>query len=213
MGWFIQRCWVGHAQGTNISNLLRAIDAGESSGKAYYEVTYSQSMRSLTFNTKTGKFITWRIKRGRPYYERKSIALGMMISLTLKFEGLQASFPFNFITDSGFSGEDLVSNLLGFYRVVTNLDIFTLIKPVSKKEALKRWDHYGRIGAWKNRDFKPILFPDPDKYPDARPRKGVLPDFMLSVRPWNDFQSGKVKIASADGSYMDTATGGMLPYA
>lgn len=207
--------WVdlGHAQGNDIKNLFKQIDAGEFSGKAYYDVNYSQAMAYPPFNMKIGKFITWRIKRGRPYYERKSIALGMMMSITRKFEGLQASFPACLVTDSGFSGEDLVSNLLGFYRVVTNLDIFTLIKPVSKKEALKRWDRYGIIGAWKNRDFTPILFPDPDKYPDARPRKGVLPAFMLSERPWSDFQSGKVRIVSADGSYMDKYKGGSLPYA
>lgn len=63
-----------------------------------------------------GKFIKWRIKRGRSYNERRSIALAMMMSLALKFEGLQASFPINLVTDSGFSGEDLVSDLLGKVR-------------------------------------------------------------------------------------------------
>ncbi|RRZ88974.1 hypothetical protein [Erwinia sp. 198] len=207
--------WIdlGHAQGKDIRNLFRAIEAGEASGQAYYDVTYSQSMRSYIFNTKTGKFITWRIKHGHSHHERQSIALGMMVSLVQKFEGLQASFPLNMVTDSGFSGEDLVSDLLGFYRVISDHNVFTCLKPVSKKEALKRWDHYGKIGAWKNRGFTPILFPDPDKYPHARPHEGVLPAFMLTVRPWSDFQSGKVKIATADGSYLDKAKGGTLPYA
>ncbi|ELE9707456.1 hypothetical protein RM392_004702 [Enterobacter cloacae] len=207
--------WVdlGHAQGTDIRKLLRNIDIGESSGSEYYEVVYSQSMIDPTRTMKMGKFISWRIKRGRTYSERKSIALAMMMSLARKFEGLQSSFPLSLTTDSGFSGEDLVSDLLGFHRVVSIQNPFDLIRPVSKADALKRWDYYGKIGSWKNETFIPILFPDPDKFPNARPRKGELPNFMKTVRPWNDFHSGIVSIISADGSYIDKAKSGALPYA
>lgn len=160
-----------------------------------------------------GKFIKWRIQGGRSYREQQSIALAMMMSVARKFEGLQESSFINLITDSGFSGEDLVSDLLGFYRVISTQNIFSLIRPVSKEEALKRWDYYGRIGAWKNQDFRPLLFPDPETFPAAAPYKGVLPNFMHTVQPWNDFSSGKVRIVSADGSYIDKAKGGSLPYA
>lgn len=207
--------WVdlGHAQGTDIRKLLRNIDIGESSGSEYYEVVYSQSMIDPTRTMKMGKFISWRIKRGRTYSERKSIALAMMMSLARKFEGLQSSFPLSLTTDSGFSGEDLVSDLLGFHRVVSIQNPFDLLRPVSKADALKRWDYYGKIGSWKNETFIPILFPDPDKFPNARPRKGELPNFMKTVRPWNDFHSGIVSIISTDGSYIDKAKSGALPYA
>lgn len=198
---------------TDIRKLLRNIDIGESSGSEYYEVVYSQSMIDPTRTMKMGKFISWRIKRGRTYSERKSIALAMMMSLARKFEGLQSSFPLSLTTDSGFSGEDLVSDLLGFHRVVSIQNPFDLLRPVSKADALKRWDYYGKIGSWKNETFIPILFPDPDKYPNARPRKGELPNFMKTVRPWNDFHSGIVSIISADGSYIDKAKSGALPYA
>lgn len=137
----------------------------------------------------------------------------MMMSLARKFEGLQASFPLNLATDSGFSGEDLVSDLLGFYRVVSIQNPFEMLRPVSKSEALKRWDYYGKIGTWKNDSFFPLLFPDPEKFPNAKPRRGVLPNFMKTIKPWNDLHSGIVGIASADGSYMDKAKGGTLPYA
>ncbi|MDX5626954.1 MULTISPECIES: hypothetical protein [unclassified Brenneria] len=207
--------WIdlGHAQGTDIRTLLRKIEAGESSGQDRYDVSYSQSMTDPFRTMKIGKFITWRIKRGRPYHERKSIALGMMISLARKFEGLQASFPVSLVTDSGFSGEDLVSDLLGFYRAVSIQNPFEMLRPISKDEALKRWDYYGKIGFWKNRGLTPLLFPDPERFPNARPRKGVLPNFMQTVRPWSDFHSGIVDIASADGSYIDEAKRGSLPYA
>jgi hypothetical protein len=166
-----------------------------------------------TVTIKTGKFITWRIKRGRSPYERRSIALAMMMSLARKFEALQASLPFNSITDSGFSGEDLVSDLLGFYRVVSIQNPFEILRPVSQVDALRRWDHYGKTGAWKNDSFLPILFPDPVKSPTAKPYKGTLPDFMQTVKPWHDFHSGIVGIVCADGSYIDKAKRGQLPYA
>lgn len=106
-----------------------------------------------------------------------------------------------------------MSDLLGFYRVVFVQNPFGMLRAVSKEEALKRWDHYGKIGSWKNESFLPLLFPDPDKSPNARPYKGELPGFMKTVRPWSDFHSGIVRIASADGSYIDNARSGTLPYA
>lgn len=143
--------WIdlGHAQGSDIRNLLRDINVGELSGKDYYKIIYSQSMVDRNRTMRMGKFITWRIKRGRSLSERNSIALAMMMSLAQKFEGLQSSFPLNLVTDSGFSGEDLVSDLLGFYRVVSVQNPFDMLRPVGKEEALKRWDHYGKIGRWK----------------------------------------------------------------
>lgn len=207
--------WIdlGHAQGSDIQNLLRSIEMGESSGRDYYDIIYSQSMVDPSRFMKIGKFIKWRIKHGRSNSERHSIALGMMMSLASKFEGLQAAFPINIATDSGFSGEDLVSDLLGFYRVVSIQDPFPMLRPVSKAAALRRWDYYGKIGSWKNETFGPLLFPDPERIPNASPYHGELPNFMNTVRPWIDFNSGIVGIASADGSYIDMARGGTLPHA
>lgn len=87
--------WIdlGHAQGTDIQNLLRDIDLGERQGKEYYDVSYSQSMAERVSNIKMGKFIKWRIKRGRTLLERRSIALAMMMSLARKFEGLRRHSP------------------------------------------------------------------------------------------------------------------------
>jgi hypothetical protein len=204
--------WIdlGHARGTDIIILMEQLNSGELSGKEQYSVTYRQSMTGFYGNLKAGKFITWRIKRGRSYFERQSIALAMMMTLARKFESFQSSFPNNLVTDSGFSGEDLVSDLLGFYRVMSIQNPFPLLRPVSKAEALKRWDYYGPIGSFKNETFLPLLFPDPEKFPHARPRKGALPGFMQTIRPYDDFRSGNVIVASRDGSFMDKAQNGTL---
>ncbi|MDE1188357.1 MAG: hypothetical protein PW844_18010 [Pantoea sp.] len=196
--------WVdlGHAQGEDIRKLMNKINYGEAMGVARYDITYSQSMVDPWKTLRMGKFIKWRIRTGRPYQERQSIALAMMMTLARRFEAMQNSFPISLVTDSGFSGEDLCSDLLGFYRVMSIRNPFPLLRPVSKEEALKRWDYYGRIGSWKNETFQPLLFPDPEKYPYARPRLGQLPAFMQTIKPYNDWKSSNVGIATADGTYM-----------
>ena len=196
--------WVdlGHSRGEDIRNLLRLIAEGESSGKAFYDVRYAQGMTSPFRLIRSGKVMTWRIRRGRPDWEQKSIALAMMMTMARKFEVFQGAFPNNLVTDSGFSGEDLVSDLLGFYRVVSIQNPFHQLRPVSKEEALKRWDYYGKIGSWKNETFQPLLFPDPEKFPHSHPRKGMLPPFMRTVVPYNDFLSGNVILPRHDGTFV-----------
>lgn len=151
-------------------------------------------------NIGISKYVVWRIKKGTTLYERYSIALAMMMKVACRFENLQDSFPFSAITDSGFSGEDLVSDLLGFYRAIYNKNYFPELKPVSKEDALRRWDFYGPIGSFKNKTFRPMLFPDPDKNPNVRPYLGFLPSFMLTIKPYSRSTSDKVGIAVEDGS-------------
>lgn len=200
--------WVdlGHAQGTDIRALLRLMAQGESSGKEFYDVRYSQGMTSPFGLLRSGKMMTWRIRRGRPYWEQKSIALAMMMGMAHRFEAFQGSFPNNLMTDSGFSGEDLVSDLLGFYRAVLVQNAFGMLRPVSKEEALKRWDYYGKIGNWKNKTFQPLLFPDPERFPHLRPHKGSLPQFMRTVVPYNDFLSGNVILPKHNKTFVVVGT-------
>ncbi|CAI1522319.1 Uncharacterised protein [Serratia plymuthica] len=201
--------WIdlGHAQGTDIRALLNKIARGESSGQEYYDVTYSQGMTSPYGVVRSGKVMTWRIRCGRPYWEQKSIALAMMMTMARRFEAFQGSFPNNYVTDSGFSGEDLVSDLLGFYRAVSIQNPFDMLRPVSQVAALKRWDYYGKMGKWKNETFQPLLFPDPEKFPNARPRHGILPPFMRTIVPYNDFLSGNVILPNPDRTFVVLGSG------
>ena len=131
----------------------------------------------------------------------------MIMTLARRFEATQGSFPNNLITDSGFSGEDLVSDLLGFYRIMSCINPFPMLRPVSKEEALKRWDYYGKIGSWKNETFKPLLFPDPERFPNIKPHRGQLPNFMQTIRPYSNWKSGNVGLATADGSFIQFGKG------
>ncbi len=60
---------------------------------------------------------------------KKRVALTIMMYTTHLFEAHQDSFPFNWYTDSGYSGEDLVSNLLGFYQAILLCLRFLILYP------------------------------------------------------------------------------------
>lgn len=200
--------WIdmGHAQGDDIRSLMHLFSSGESSGKPYYPVRYEQTMRLYRFAT--GRFNVWHIKKGRSLSEQRSIALAMMMNTAVAFENWQSMSFFSWHTDSGFSGEDLISDLFGFYRANFSRTYWGELKIVSKASALRRWDHYGPIGRYKNTGFLPLLFPDPaEKFFCPKPYKGRLPKFMMQVMPYkshpNDntviFTSKKAGIVNALG--------------
>lgn len=186
--------WIdlGHAQGRDIINLLEEMRRGEISTDPYYDLVYAQSMNMSGFCV--GNSIRWKVKKGRSLHERHSIALAMMMQISLQFEGLQVSAPYNWFTDSGFSAEDLVSNLLGFYRVVRPMNYFPHLKLISKAKALERWDYYGAVGVYKNKLFRPLLFPEPTVNKVVTPSYGTLPSFMTAIQPFNNFNKGVVEI-------------------
>lgn len=71
---------IGHAQGSDIKNLLSDIKRGESGRDGYYEVIYSQKMFVYHRQFGTGKFVKWRIKQGLSACEKNSVALAMMMT-------------------------------------------------------------------------------------------------------------------------------------
>lgn len=92
------------------------------------------------------------------------VALTLMYGTAKRFEAWQNSFIFNWYTDSGFSAEDLVSDLIGFYRVFgTGPDPLLLAKPLSYTKALQIWDTYGaprgilKILSLRHSYLQPIL--------------------------------------------------------
>ncbi|NEG63545.1 hypothetical protein GQQ23_14525 [Pantoea agglomerans] len=187
--------WIdlGHALGGDITKALAKFSRGEVSSKPYYLVQYEQVMRAGKFGT--GRYIRWNIKRGRSQHEIHSILLAMLMRTAVLFENWQAQSWFSWYTDSGFSGEDLVSDLLGFYGAVRPMNYITMLQPVSKEAALRRWDHYGPIGDYKNKGYKPLLFPDPAiKNVPLIPYKNNPPDFMTTITPFTDFNSDIVRI-------------------
>lgn len=197
--------WIdmGHARGDDVEDLRRQFMQGEGSGRDYYVVMYRQDMYITKFCTRLGigRFARWEIKRGRDMHDINRMMLAMMMSTALNFEDLQSYRLFNWYTDSGFNGDDLVSDLFGFYRAIRPGFYTDQAKPVSYESALRRWDYYGAIGTFKNRGFKPIIFPDPDD-PCVKhePYIAELPMFMKWLYPWDDFTSGIVNVLTENGT-------------
>ena len=178
--------WIdkGHAKGEDASTLMSVLTAGDYSTKEpYFTLKYTQYMgRGRSYGV--SKITRWKVRRGLSDNDKKRVALTIIMYTTHKFESLQDAFPFSWFTDSGYSGEDCISNLLGFYRAVSDVDPMTYLTVLSKEEAYRRWDYYGSIGKYKNKLFKPLIFPDPAIYPNnARPYFVSLPCYLDRVKP------------------------------
>ncbi|MDC9592067.1 hypothetical protein [Xenorhabdus sp. IM139775] len=199
--------WVdlGHAQGDDARLLMAAINKGADrcTRDRYFIVRYVQYMGKGRRNGTSIK-TRWQVRENLSLHDKKRVALTIMMYTTHSFESYQDSFPFNWVTDSGYSGEDLASNLLGFYRAVNGIDYLPQLGVVSKEKAFKRWDYYGPIGKYKNKIFKPLLFPDPEKYPNnAKPYHTSLPGFLNTISPISDIKKGQDLILISDLAYVN----------
>jgi hypothetical protein len=143
-------------------------------------IMYEQKMSRFGLSRGFAKF--YSIKRGLSITAKRSVALSIFMDVSLGFESVQASL--STLTDSGFSEEDLVSNLIGFYVVVyESLDWRTLCKPVSKDASLKIWDVDGSVGSRKNKAFVPKFHECDEcksKHHVIRPQ---LPALFNSIQP------------------------------
>lgn len=120
-----------------------------------FKVTYRQDVKRL--GVYIGVTKSYLVKRGIPHNIKESVALTILREVSLEFESFQGwAGPFS---DSSFSVEDLISNLIGFYYVVRpNIDYMKLCKPASKDASYKVWDIYGAVGSHKNKVFHPTYF-------------------------------------------------------
>lgn len=181
---YTKKCgWIdlGHANPKGASDLLRDIRlANGSSGGGAYTVSYAQMMHKWGVGVGVRK--PYRVKRTLTPKEIKSVALTIFLDVSQAFESMQGAWLFRQFTNSGFSAEDLMSNLLGFYRAAEpGKDYIALCEPVSKDVALGIWDRFGAVGDNKNRSPAPFLYPT-DGSPGG-PMCGVIPSFLDSIKP------------------------------
>lgn len=103
--------------------------------------------------------------------KQKSTALSIFLATSIEFEKFQFSLETRFTNwlsetargkslDSGFSNEDLVSNLVGFYvgiEDISAIDAVNLCHPVDKDTAEMVWKKYGSVGSRKHNSIFPDL--------------------------------------------------------
>ncbi|MES2886733.1 MAG: hypothetical protein V4739_01865, partial [Pseudomonadota bacterium] len=164
------------------------VDARDPNANGFL-LTYSQDMGKVVGGKMIGvgkekKFV---VSHKLTPSEKIQVALAIFMEVSIGFETLQDSFP-NFVTKSGFSQEDLVSNLIGFYiacGVVTHAHVLAEAKPVSKEVALSIWDNEGPVGSNKNKTFMPLFSKATTKQchiacDGLSPRP---PSFMNAIKP------------------------------
>lgn len=188
---YTEKCgWIdlGHANPAGAAQLWRQVESSTQfvgaahEFRPYTEITYTQSMkRSIFTASETRRYLVRTRLPSRA--EQEGIALAIFMDVSIAFEGLQSNWIFRHVSDSGFSAEDLVSNLIGFYRALRPRDDFIKIcQPVSKQQALDTWDAYGAVGGHKNKTFHPIFFPNP-VVQKGKPTPGKLPPELNEIVP------------------------------
>ncbi len=94
-------------------NSLRRESGTKSLGRPGFKVE-TEMTHGIRFYTE-GVYLDFYVKSGLGLYKKQRVALSMFRILAEKFEQFQAKWPRNWVTDSGWSEEDLPSDLLGFY--------------------------------------------------------------------------------------------------
>ena len=119
------------------------------------------------------------VKKGLNVQQKESVALAIFLDVSYEFESLQAGWLHSMVTDSGFSDEDLVSDVIGFYTVVRpNLDWEKLCLPVSAAASFAVWDKNGSVGSHKNRTLSPNLYP----CEECRNKSAAFPSEFAEIR-------------------------------
>ncbi|MBV7407039.1 hypothetical protein [Enterobacter sp. ENT03] len=192
--------WIdlGHAQGNDARILKRKLEQERGSkyykqfNGRYFPVTYHQEMTKRTnlvgidLDFQTGVFTEVMVRSSLSPALLARVALTMMYGTAKRFEAWQNAFFFNWFTDSGFSAEDLVSDLVGFYRVFgTGPDPLWLANPVDYQTALQIWDAGDPVGRYKNTQFSPLLFHTTPPFNYAHPRRIPLPEWLSYIKPLN----------------------------
>ncbi|MEL0649267.1 DUF4056 domain-containing protein [Pseudoalteromonas agarivorans] len=184
---YTKKCgWVdlGHANPAGAEDLWNKVksEVNENGTKSgYYRISYSQKMGNK--HLKVGVRKVYDIKKGNSLANKKSIALTIFLDVSKEFETMQGNWLFSKFTNSSFSAEDLVSNLIGFYRAVEpNKEYISICEPVSKNIALAIWDKYGAVGDNKNTTTIPYIYPLPDSS-RAKTLRTPLPLAFNSITP------------------------------
>lgn len=184
---YTRKCgWIdlGHANPVGATELwVRVRDETGVQGHrpGYHVVRYAQMMGNRWL--KVGREKRYAIRKGLNVEQKQSVALSIFLGVSRDFEALQGNWFFRQFTNSGFSAEDLVSNLVGFYRAVhPGTPFVQLCDPMSEDVALGLWDKYGEVGKNKNHSLAPYLYPTPGSGM-AGPMSVPLPPFLNTIVP------------------------------
>lgn len=130
-------------------------------GRPAYFLEYGQYMESLWIKVGASKLFI--VEKNLSIELKKSVALGIFLHISHEFESLQSRPPFVWRTDSGYSLEDLVSNIIGFYSAFNGISqdkMREICRETSVEVSEEIWDEFtpNGLGAIKNKQPLPLLF-------------------------------------------------------
>ncbi|TQM90393.1 hypothetical protein [Roseinatronobacter monicus] len=127
-------------------------------GSTGFRVRYRQDHAG--YPGRPGREGIFLIKHGLTQTRARAVALSIFMDVSHRFERFQSSIPPRWMTDSGYSQEDLVSNLIGFYiglGILSKSEAIAACHPVGQATAEDIWRRQGAVGSHKNYSFKPQL--------------------------------------------------------
>jgi len=160
--------WIdfGHANSSpRIQSLINSVKGGQGTRSEFrdgFKVRYQQCSGGWGARVCGGG--NYFVPDGLSAEEALGVALGIYLDASWKHETEQASWPVNWFTDSGFSEEDLVSDLIGFYMTakgLTQKQIRDLCGALSVQQSLKIWDDSNGLGKNRNKDRRPVYHTTP----------------------------------------------------
>lgn len=156
--------WIdwNHTIPTSATALWNAVkkESGPVDGSGF-RMGYEQTAHKAIYTVRFGAAF-W-VKSGLSIANKESVALGMFKYVSFGFESEQAVGISGILSNSGFSEEDLPSDLIGFYRAVKGYSISDIQKMagvISKDESKCLWDRIGGLkqrASWSPTDYNAEL--------------------------------------------------------
>lgn len=166
----------------------------------YEQLSGSRLIERVLSHTEVKAFVA----DGLSLPKKIAVARSMMMSVSKGHEWKQRlGFVF---TDSGFSVEDLVSNMIGLYSAVHgDVELLNKLIPYSEERSKQIFREIGNVGKWKNTGTTPYLYDPATKSMKISPiglneilsiimKKNPGPNVGLSreeFRPWGDSDTGE----------------------
>ncbi len=145
-----------------------------------YKVQYGQPPNRHS----KGVARSYYVRSGLSSGERESVALAIFMEVTYGFQTVQPEFPYGWSADSGFTAENLVSSIIGFYRTVRpGRDYISMCQPVPKEAALEVWDAQRTVGKKRSRFFGTYVYPSIACGMSSGPMCAPLPNFLTGISP------------------------------
>jgi hypothetical protein len=157
-GWYDKGHGNGNAAKTLWDKILKEEPTYYQNGLNGYQVDFFESSNpyGIKLHEHLQKFF---VKSGLSLSDKKKVALAIFKEVSIGFENLQGAGIKGIAGEiwggSSFSEEDLVSDLIGFYKAVEGTDWKTICKPISAKASGTIWDRDGGVGTHKNNTFSP----------------------------------------------------------